>query len=63
MLFTKQLNELSKKNENPLSEYIFCKDLYGSIETELYFSKLKGKNHEFIKLIENMLEVFKNRYL
>ena len=57
MLFTKQFIYLSKKNKNSLSEYTFCKGLYGSIETELYLRKLKGKNHEFIRLIENMLKV------
>ena len=57
MLFTKQFIYLSKKNENPLSEYTFCKVLDGSIETELYLHKLKGKNHEFVRLIENKLKV------
>ena len=63
MLLTKQFIYLSKKNDNPLSEYIFCKVLYSSLETELYLCKLKGKNHEFIRLIENMLEFIENRYL
>ena len=63
MLFTKQLIYLFKKNENLLSEYTLCKVLYGSKETELYLCKLKGKNHEFIRLIENILEVLKNKYL
>ena len=62
MLFTKQFIYLSKKNDNPLLEYIFRKVLYGSIETEFYLCKLKGKNHEFIRLIENMLEFVENRY-
>ena len=43
MLFTKQFIYLSKKNENPFSEYTFCKVLHGSIETELFLRKLKGK--------------------
>ena len=63
MLLTKQFIYLSKKNDNPLSEYIFCKVLYSSLETELYLCKLKGKNHEFIRLIENMLGFIENRYL
>ena len=63
MLFTKQFIYLSKKNENPLSEYTFRKVLHGSTETEFYLHKLKGKNREFIRLIENMLKVLKNRYL
>ena len=36
MLFTKQFIYLSKKNENNLSEFIFCKVLHGRIETVIF---------------------------
>ena len=35
-VFLNNLHTCLKNDENPISEYIFCKVLYGSIETELY---------------------------